>query len=114
MKLIARLFPYFAFFSPVVASAQLGKNSSFRDIVKVFTDLGVVIIPFLGVVALLVFAFGVGKFIRDTGSGKETDKSMLLWGVIGMFILFTIWAIIAFLRSEFGFGNDIGIPQITL
>ncbi len=86
----------------------------FKDLVQMFIDLGLKIIPLLGVIAFLVFIIGVGRFIRNTGESKEADKGMLIWGVIGLFILFTIWGIIAFLRSEFGFGNDVGIPQIRL
>ena len=76
--------------------------------------MGLVIIPFLGAIAFLVFVLGVGKFIRSAGSEKDLkeSKNLLIWGVIGLFVLVTIWGIIAFIQGEFGFGSTPGIPQI--
>ncbi len=82
--------------------------------IDIFIDLGLKVIPFLGAIAFLVFAIGVGRFIRSSESESELkkSKSLLIWGVVGLFVLFSIWGIILFLKSEFGFGNNVGIPQI--
>lgn len=85
------------------------------DIINMFTDIGLRVIPFLGAVAFLVFVYGVARFIRAAGNEREIkeSKNFLIWGVVGLFVLVTIWGIIAFLRSEFGFGGgDPLIPQI--
>lgn len=83
-------------------------------VINMFTDIGLKIIPLLGAVAFLVFIWGVAKFIRSAGSAKEVkdSKNLLIWGVIGLFVLVTIWGLIAFLRGEFGFSGGLGIPQI--
>ena len=89
--------------------------SDLKGVIEMFTNIGLSIIPFLGAVAFLVFVWGVARFIRSAGSEKEIkdSKNLLIWGVIGLFVLVTIWGIIAFLSSEFGFGNGTpGIPQI--
>jgi len=85
------------------------------DIIIMFTNIGLRIIPLLGVIAFLVFVWGVARFIKSAGSEKEIkdSKNLLIWGVIGLFVLFAIWGIIAFLSNEFGFGSGIPvIPQI--
>jgi hypothetical protein len=84
-------------------------------IIKMFTNIGLKIIPLLGAIAFLVFAWGVARYIKSAGSEKEVkdSKNLLIWGVIGLFILIAIWGIIAFLQGEFGFGGGVfGIPQI--
>lgn len=88
--------------------------TNLQGVVSKFTEMGLVIIPFLGAIAFLVFVLGVGKFIRSAGSEKDLkeSKNLLIWGVIGLFVLVTIWGIIAFLQGEFGFGSTPGIPQI--
>lgn len=93
---------------------SIARSEGFKGIVDYLTDIGLEVIPFLGAVAFLVFVWGVAKFIKSSGSDKEIKekKNLLIWGIIGIFVLVTIWGIIAFLRSEFGFGGDIGIPQI--
>ena len=85
-------------------------------VIDMLIDIVLAIIPFLGAVAFLIFIWGVGRFIRAAGNEKEIkdSKNLLIWGVIGLFILVTIWGIMSFLKSEFGFGGTVGIPQIQL
>ncbi len=85
-----------------------------KGIIGIFTDIGLAIIPFLGAVAFLVFVWGVARFIRSADSEKEIkdSKNLIIWGIIGLFVLIAIWGIITFLRGEFGFNDAIGIPQI--
>jgi hypothetical protein len=95
---------------------QIARNEGIRGVIEFITNLGRGVIPLLGAVAFLVFVWGVAKFIRAAGSGKDLkdSKNLLIWGAIGIFILVTIWGIISFLRSEFGFdAGNLGIPQIT-
>lgn len=94
--------------------AAVSTPTDLTGIINLFIDIGLNIIPFLGAVAFLVFVWGVARFIRSAGSEKEIkdSKNLLIWGVIGLFLLVTIWGIISFMKNEFGFGSDVGIPQI--
>lgn len=100
--------------TPLFAWAAFPRDLT--GVINMFIDIGLRIIPFLGTVAFLVFVFGVAKFIRSAGSEKEIkdSKNLLIWGVIGLFVLVTVWGIVSFLRSEFGFGGGVGIPQVRL
>lgn len=84
------------------------------EIIELFINIGLALIPFMGALAFLSFVLGVARFIKAAGNEKEIkeSKNFLIWGVVGMFVLVTIWGIITFLRSEFGFAGTIGIPQI--
>ena len=96
--------------------AQVAEPQNLTEIIGLFTSIGLSIIPFLGAVAFLVFVWGVARFIRSAGNEKEIkdSKNLLIWGVIGLFVLVTIWGIISFLQTEFGFdsGEKPFIPQI--
>ena len=82
-------------------------------IIELFTTIGLRIIPFLGVVAFFVFVVGVVKFIKASGEGEIKDsKNLLIWGVVGLLVLVSVWGIISFLRTEAGLGGAVGIPQI--
>ena len=87
-----------------------------KDIINMFINIGLRLIPLLGAIAFLMFIWGVARFIRAAGNEKELkdSKNLLVWGVIGMFVLITIWGIVSFLRSEFGFGSEVGIPQLKI
>lgn len=84
------------------------------DIINLFTNIGFALVPLLGAVAFLIFVWGVARFIRSAGSEKEIgeSKNLIIWGIVGIFVLVTIWGIVAFLQGEFGFGDKPFIPQI--
>ena len=87
------------------------------DIIGLFIKIGLRVIPLLGAIAFLVFVWGVARYIKSAGSEKEIkdSKNILIWGLIGLFVLVSIWGIIAFLRNEFNFGGgEFGIPQINI
>ncbi len=86
------------------------------QVLEKFTDMALVLVPFLAALAFVSFVFGVGRFIRSAGNENELAKSknIIIWGVIGIFIMFSIWGILIFIRKEFGFGDTLGIPQIFI
>lgn len=95
--------------------AAAASTNDLTGIINLFIDIGLKIIPFLGVVAFLVFVWGVARFIKAAGNEKEIkdSKNLLIWGIIGLFVLVTIWGIISFLSNEFGFGGgNPAIPQV--
>jgi len=55
-------------------------------------------------VGLLVFMWGVVEFIIGMnvydGDKKESGKQHMLWGIIGMFIMVTAWAILGFVAQS--------------
>jgi len=90
--------------------------SDLGGVINMFTDIGLRIIPLLGAVAFLVFVWGIARFIKSSGNEKEIkdSKNLIIWGVIGLFVLVAIWGIVVFLRGEFGFNDTFGIPQVRL
>lgn len=94
--------------------AAVATPTNLTGIINMFTDIGLSLIPFLGAVAFLVFVWGIARFIKAAGSEREIkdSKNLIIWGLVGLFILVTIWGIIAFLRGEFGFSGGLGIPQV--
>lgn len=83
-------------------------------LINIFIDIFKTLLPFLAALAFFVFLIGVARYIKSSGSEKDTkdSKNLLIWGIVGMFILVTIWGIISFIKSELGFGADVVIPQI--
>ncbi|MFA6270210.1 MAG: hypothetical protein WC657_03320 [Candidatus Paceibacterota bacterium] len=94
----------------------MNPNDGLAGIINLFTSIGLKLVPFLGAVAFLAFVYGVARYINSAGSEKEIkdSKNLLIWGVVGMFVMVTIWGIVYFLQGEFGFRNGTTplIPQI--
>lgn len=68
-----------------------------------------IIQPLIGLLfalALILFFWGVAQFILNSGGneeGRTKGKQHMIWGILGMFIMISAYAIIGVLRSTFGF-----------
>lgn len=69
--------------------------------------------------AVVVFFWGVIHFIwnsRQGSEGKEMQKgkSFLVWGLVGIFVMFSLWGIVKFAQGVFGIQgeNTIIVPDL--
>lgn len=63
------------------------------------------LIGIVGAIALLVFFWGLAKFIfRVGGDEKAVDegKTLMKWGLAALFVMFSVWGLIAFFQGELG------------
>lgn len=83
---------------PVFANAQLQVTSTFfrsaKDLVT-FT-----LIPLVFTLALLFFFWGVVKYIRSAGNEKEEGKKIMIWGVVALFVMSSVWGLVSFIQNE--------------
>ena len=65
------------------------------------------LLTLLFLVALAVFFWGIVQFISDTDSNtaREEGKQNILWGIIGMFIMVSVYGIIRVILQTFGLPN---------
>jgi len=93
-----------SFFLPVFTFAQAtGVNAqTFFNNVK--TNIVNPIITLLAVAAFVVFVWGVVDFIRsaDDAEKRATGQQHMIWGIVGLVIIFGANAIIAILKNTFG------------
>lgn len=59
--------------------------------------------------ALLVFMWGIVKYIASAGGdGKVAAKNTMVMGVVALFVLFSVFGLVRFLQSSFGLTGDSG------
>lgn len=66
------------------------------------TEIGKVVralIPVLIGLALLLFIWGLVKFIFASGDEKEVavGKQRMIWGIIALFVIVSVWGLVALL-----------------
>ncbi len=67
------------------------------------------LIPVLGSALVLVFLYGVFKFVLaagDTGSHEE-GKKFMMYGIIGLVVAFSLWSLIYILQEIFFGGTPL-------
>jgi Type IV secretion system pilin len=75
-----------------------------QDILKGSATLIGTLIKVSVAIAVLVFFWGLVKFIFKAGDEKshEEGRNRMIWGVIALFVLVSIWGIVKYLQSDFG------------
>jgi len=61
------------------------------------------------VVALVIFFWGIVQFIgtSNTDEGRETGKRNLVWGIVGILIMVSVYGIISILLGTFGISKSL-------
>ena len=103
---------------PQASSAQLSQCSSitFLSLLDILIWIKcvivVVIIPMIFVLAFLFFLWGVFRFVAAADSTKkEEGKKFILWGLIGLFVMTSVWGIIKILSTTLGIDSS-AVPML--
>ena len=102
------------FFSiSVLFVPQLVSAAGVSDIIETATEIvNSTLIPLAFALCLLYFFWGVAKYIREgAGSDKaaEEGRKIMVWGVVALFIVSSIWGIISFIQNELSIPSDVQI-----
>src|SRR3989344_9407038 len=76
---------------------------NFSEFICIAVDVVQLTITFAASSAVLAFIWGLSKFIFASGNEEKIAEGKLImrWGLIGLFIMFSIWAIMLMLTLGF-------------
>ena len=85
---------------PFAAYAQV---RTIPDIWRLILNLLSTFAWFLLVLAVLLFFWGLVKFIMnaDDAQSREDGKKFIIWGLISFFVIFSVWALLALILDSF-------------
>lgn len=91
---------------PLVVYAQ----TNFSTLGTLIDNFKINVVQALGTLAVtsavVAFFFGIVQFIWASREGKEQEvakgKEFMLWGLIALFVMFSVWGIVKFAQSFFG------------
>lgn len=89
--------------------------SSLGGVIDAMSNVLITTLPlFLGI-AVLVFFWGLVKFITHAGDEKMLDegKQLMIWGMISIFVMVALWSIIAYFQSELGLDTGISLGTMS-
>lgn len=110
--------------SPMLAFAQApatAPNTSLapvRGYLSTIQDLVRIAIPLLVAVALLVFFWGLVQFILNAADEdkRKEGKQHMIWGIVGLFVMVSVWGLVGFLGSVIGIQNSpnsVSVPTVS-
>jgi hypothetical protein len=99
---------------PAFAYAQLTAGNPLADTLIFLKNILDFLIPFLMTLAIVVFFWGLVKYILNASdeAAKESGKTLMIWGMIALFVMVAFWGIIAYVQESFGV-TDAAIETAT-
>ena len=102
--------------APAFAFAQTLGN--IEILVKSIGNLVGLALPIVVAIALLAFFWGLVKYIFAQGNeeSKADAKKIMLWGVIALFVMVSVWGLVRFIGNALGIGqgDTIIVPKVPL
>jgi hypothetical protein len=71
-----------------------------------------ILVPVIFAIAFIVFVWGAfDTFILGANSEevKEKGKNLMLWGLIGFFVMVSVWGLVNILTGTVTFGNNTNV-----
>ncbi|HYE23297.1 MAG TPA: pilin [Candidatus Paceibacterota bacterium] len=100
-----------AFALPLFAAAQV---DSLQELGSFIIDLiNNVAVPLVFAIAFIVFIWGIFQYFIQGGhdeEAKDKGKSLMLWGLIGFFIMVSVWGLVNILTGTLN--TDESIPEL--
>lgn len=92
-------------FGAKIAHADTGPVQAFVGRVNYYITNPLIILMFAA--ALVFFLYGVFEFVMnaDKADERELGKTHIMWGVVGMFVMFSVFALLRLIE------NTLGIPH---
>ena len=101
---------------PFLAVAQGPDATQVNSILKNVLSLLTVVVQITILCAFIAFGWGVIKLITAGGDAKRLGdaKKIVAWGVVGIFILASLFGIITFIQTYIGItaGGSIKVPTL--
>lgn len=102
------LFLFAMVLMPSLAKAFSLKDSSFKGVIFEFINIINILIPILVMLAIVLFFWGVSRFIlnSDSADGIKNGRNFMIWGIIALFVLFSVRVIIGLIATDSGLGDS--------
>lgn len=73
------------------------------------------LIPLMLSLAILVFFWGLVKYIMNAGDegAKESGKTLMIWGMIALFVMVAFWGIIGWVSNSLGLNANNTFTTVT-
>lgn len=95
---------------PTVASAQIIQDID--GVASKALNLGNLFVTILIIFSVIWMIFGIVKYIIAGGEEERAAGKMnIVWGVVGLFLIFSIWGLVNILRNSFRTDGRVDLPR---
>ncbi len=105
------------FIITALALAPLGASAQLSNVSSILTAIGNLIetaLPILIALGLLSFFWGLVKFIFGGDDAKKEGSSFMIWGLVALFVMVSVWGLVRWIGVAVGVGqgDSISVPRV--
>lgn len=85
---------------------------TFKDLVFIILGIFDELVTLVIGIAVIIFLYGMLTYIMhsDDESKRKESVKYITYGIVGLFVMVSVWGLVALITGTFGF--DFGIPQL--
>lgn len=110
MKKIKKVLPFGLAFLPLFAGAVANVNDLFNLTEEILGK----VVPLLIGVAVVIILYAAVRYVTaaEDEEKKKNAKSMLIYAIVALFVMVSIWGLVSILTNTLSLDND--IPDIDV
>ncbi len=103
---------FFAFaIIPRISHAQTVSN--FEELVEKIYNIISDFVPIIVSLTVIVFLWGIFQLVRSNSEDARADAiKVITFGVVALFVMVSVWGLVAILSNTFFGGSQLYIPQL--
>ena len=83
-------------------ACRIAGNRNFKELVtSIISCFLTPLVTLLVSVAVVTFIYGVFKFVKSEGEDKQAGREFMFWGIVGLFVMVSVWGLVGILQSTF-------------
>lgn len=112
-----RIIPFLViFFSALLPFTVFAQPANFGALVTlILTNIFTPLIALIIGLAFVTFLWGIYKYVSTASlEGKAGAKETIIYGLVGLFVMLSVWGLVNILTETFGVGNiiEVFVPQL--
>lgn len=118
--MLKRLFTLSLALAPVAALAQDSIDTSYVDsIVNAVATWVSALVPILIGLAVVALFYGLVKYIWGGADDKDNGKRIMIWGVIAIAVMVSVWGLVGLLQDFTGINSTQtilppSVPEVSI
>ena len=90
---------------PALVSAQ-SASAGLQGVLQLVSKLANGAIGLFITIAIVIFFWGLIKYLANAGEEKAAGLSIMFYGVVAIFVMVSIWGLIKLLQNTLGIANQ--------
>ncbi|HDQ16762.1 MAG TPA: hypothetical protein ENN31_01405 [Candidatus Vogelbacteria bacterium] len=93
-------------------SMTLAQEGTIQNAVEVFGGIIALLIPIMIALGIVIFFYGLAMYLLKAGEeeGQRGARNLMIYGVVAVFVMVSIWGLVAMIRESFGVESDTDLP----